>query len=356
MKAEIDAAIGSVLSRGWFVLGEKVEEFEEAFSQYCGVPYGVGVGSGTEALRLALTACGVGTGDEVITVSNTCIPTISAISSAGATPVFVDIDPITYTMDTTQIESRITERTKAVLPVHLYGQCADMDPTLEIARRHGLFVIEDCAQAHGAEYKGRKAGTMGDVGCFSFYPSKNLGAFGDAGMVVTSHLNIAERVRLLRNYGQEGRDRYSTKGYNSRQDELQAAVLLVKLPYLEKWNDRRRAIAQFYREELRGLGTGIILPSEAPDRKHVYHLFVVQVEDRDRIQRHLHSQGISTMIHYPIPVHQQEAYADLGYSSGSLPETESASRCILSLPLYPELSDSEVAGIIKSVRCSAVRG
>jgi dTDP-4-amino-4,6-dideoxygalactose transaminase len=331
MKAEIDAAIGSVLSRGWFVLGEKVEEFEEAFSQYCGVPYGVGVGSGTEALRLALTACEIGPGDEVITVSNTCIPTIAAISSAGATPVFVDIDPITYTMDTTQIESRITERTKAILPVHLYGQCADMDPTREIARRHGLVVIEDCAQAHGAEYKGRKAGTMGDVGCFSFYPSKNLGAFGDAGMVITSHSDLAERVRLLRNYGQKGRDCYRIKGYNSRMDELQAAILLVKLPYLEKWNKRRCAIARIYQEELKD--TRITLPAEAPDRKHVYHLFVVRVRDRDRLQHHLYTQGISTQIHYPIPVHQQAAYADLGYPSGSLTETESASKQILSLPL-----------------------
>ncbi|MBI4640704.1 MAG: DegT/DnrJ/EryC1/StrS family aminotransferase [Candidatus Tectomicrobia bacterium] len=348
IKAEVDAAIADVLNRGWFILGEKVKEFEEAFSRYCGAEYGIGVGSGTEALHLALIACGIGPGDEVITVSNTCIPTISAISFAGATPRFVDIDPLTYTMDPSQIESQITERTKAILPVHLYGQCADMDPILDVARRYRLSVIEDCAQAHGAEYKGKKAGTLGDAGCFSFYPTKNLGAFGDAGMVVTDRPEIAEKVGLIRNYGERQRYYHSIKGYNSRLDEIQAAILLAKLPYLNGWNQRRRDIAQAYQEELRD--TGILYPVEAPERTHIYHLYVIRVDDRDRFQKQLREDGIGTMIHYPVPVHFQEAYLFLNVPQGALPLTEKIAQEIVSVPIYPELDDEEVEHVLKGIK------
>ena len=240
MQSEIDQAIGEVLNSGWFILGKKVEELEKSFSRYCGVAHGIGVGSGTEALHLALVACGVKPGDEVITAANTCVPTVSAISFAGGVPVLVDPDPATYDIDPTRIEERITPRTRAILPVHLYGQCADMGPILDIARRHDLRVIEDCAQAHGAKYHGQMAGSMSDAGCYSFYPSKNLGAFGDGGMVVTSDPDIADRVRKLRNYGSGERNYHDIKGYNSRLDELQAAIILAKLPYLDQWNDRRR--------------------------------------------------------------------------------------------------------------------
>lgn len=354
IKPQVDAAIADVLSEGWFILGEKVKQFEEAFSRYCGARYAVGVGSGTEALHLALVAFGIGRGDEVITIANANVPTISAISFAGATPVFVDIDSITYTMDPAQVENRITERTKAILPVHLYGQCADMDPILEVARRHGLRVIEDCAQAHGAEYKRRKAGTMGDVGCFSFYPTKNLGAFGDAGMIITNHYDIVERLRLLRNYGLKEKYYCSAKGYNSRLDELQAAILLAKLPYLDSWNLRRRNIAQVYTKALDD--TDVICPLEAPERKHVYHLYVIQVPNRDRLQSLFRERGIATRIHYPIPVHRQEAYSELGYLPEALPVTESIAACVVSLPIHPWLEDSEVLHVISTVKEALSKG
>ena len=246
IRAEIDQAVSEVLQQGWYILGNRVAEFEEAFSRYCGAKHGIGVGSGTEALHLALVACDIHPGDEVITAANTCVPTVSAISFAGAVPILVDVDPSTYTLDPGRIEERITGRTRAILPVHLYGQCSDMTPILDIARRHNLRVIEDCAQAHGAMYMGRMAGTMGDAGCFSFYPTKNLGAFGDGGMVVTDDEGIADRVRKLRNYGEQERYHHTIKGFNSRLDEIQAAILLVKLPHLDYWNDRRRAIAAAY--------------------------------------------------------------------------------------------------------------
>ncbi len=353
IRTEIDHAIAQVLQRGWFILGERVAQFEEAFGRYCEASYGVGVGSGTEALHLALVACGVGPGDEVITVANTCVPTVSAISLAGAIPVLADIDPASYTIDPKQIEPLITSRTRAILPVHLYGQCADMGPILEIARRLDLRVIEDCAQAHGAKYHGRRAGALGDAGCFSFYPSKNLGAFGDAGMVVTNDRVIAERVRTLRNYGERQRFHHSIKGFNSRLDEIQAAILLAKLPHLDAWNERRRAIAAAYGTGL--ASSGITCPVELPGRTHVYHLYVVRVADRDRFQAYLKAQGVETMVHYPIPIHRQEAYAECRDAAARLPYTEEVSPQIVSLPIYPELGDEEVSRVIAACR-KAVTG
>jgi dTDP-4-amino-4,6-dideoxygalactose transaminase len=350
LKPAVDAAIADVLSRGQFILGERLEQFEAEFARYCGAGYGVGVGSGTEALHLALVACGVGPGDEVITVSNTCIPTVSAISLAGATPAFVDIDPVTYTMDPGLIENRITPHTRAILPVHLYGQCADMDPILEIARRRGLRVIEDCAQAHGGLYKGQMAGTMGDAGCYSFYPTKNLGAFGDAGMVVTNDPDLAEKLKALRNYGRTEGYSHPFRGFNSRLDELQAAILLAKLPHLKPWNDRRRRIAARYTEALTRMG--IVCPGEATGRHHVYHLFVIRVADRAAFQAAMSANGVATSIHYPVPVHLVEAYRDLPESGEHLSHTTLFASQILSLPLYPELADHEIDAVIDAAKRS----
>ena len=348
-RSELAVALSGVLDSGQFILGERVEEFEEDFARYCEAAFAVGVGSGTDALRLALLACGVRPGHEVITVSHTCVPTVSAICSVGATPVFVDIDPATFTMDPLGVASRITARTKAILPVHLYGQCADMDPILEIAAAQSLRVIEDCAQAHGARYHGRMAGTMGDAGAYSFYPTKNLGALGDAGMVVTNDAEVAERVRLLRNYGQvQCNAQLSTRGCNSRLDELQAAVLSVKLRYLDSWNERRRAIAERYAEGLSG--TELLCPVEASDRHHVYHLYVVRLKDRRRLRTRLAERGVATSVHYPIPVHRQEGYEEFATGNGRLPVTEQLAAEIVSLPLYPGLEDGEVEAVIAAVR------
>ena len=347
LREQIDAATREVYESGWFILGSQVQNFEAKFAEYCGANYAVGVGSGTEALHLALIACGVRPGDEVITVSNTCVPTLSAVSFAGAVPVFVDIDETTFTINPSLIEARITPKTKAILPVHLYGQCADMDPILEIARQYGLVVVEDCAQAHGSQYKGRMAGTMGDAGAFSFYPSKNLGAFGDAGLVLTNHETIAETLIKLRNYGQEKRYYHSIKGFNSRLDELQAAILKTKLPYLDTWNQRRREIARRYQEAFSQVG--LCCPLEARDRFHTYHLYVLRVPQRDRFQKLLEEKAIATIVHYPIPVHLQEAYAECRVQSKYLPLTEQLAGEIISLPLYPELTDEEVDYIIQTV-------
>ena len=346
LQAEIDGAISEVLAGGWFILGKKVAELEERFSEYCGVGYGVGVGSGTEALHLALVACDLRPGDEVITAANTCVPTVSAISFAGGVPVLVDPDPDTYTMDPERIEERISPRTRVILPVHLYGQCADMDSITDIARRHDLRVIEDCAQAHGAKYKGGAAGSLSDMGCYSFYPSKNLGAFGDGGMVVTNDRDLADRVRKLRNYGSGERYLHSVKGFNSRLDELQAAILMAKLPHLDGWNERRRAIAAAYDDGL--VSSGIVCPLEAPDRHHVYHLYVVRVDDRDRFQDGMRSLGVETFIHYPVPIHRQKAYAECRGMASYLPVTEEISEHVVSLPIYPELDDCEVSQVIRA--------
>ena len=347
LKQIIDQATQEVYDHGWFVLGNQVQSFENKFAQYCGAKYGVGVSSGTAALHLALVASGVEHGDEVITAANTCIPTLSAISLAGAVPILVDIDEITYTINPFLIPERITSKTKAIVPVHLYGQCANMNPILEIARQYDLAVIEDCAQAHGSIYKNQMAGTMGDVGCFSFYPSKNLGAFGDGGLVLTNNQDIAEKVTKLRNYGQEERYYHSMKGFNSRLDELQAAILNAKLPYLNSWNQRRREIAQRYYQDFSTVG--IVCPLEEPERFHIYHLYVIRVPQRDRFQQLLQEEGITTIIHYPIPVHLQKCYAECEWQSRFLPVTEKLASEIVSLPLYPELTDGEVNYIIKKV-------
>lgn len=336
IKPEIDAAIERVLANTRFILGKEVQDFEEAFAVYCGARYAIGVASGTAALHLALLACGIGQGDEVITSPFTFIATAEAICHAGARPVFVDIDPVSYNLDPSRIEEAITPRTKAILPVHLYGQPADMDPLLAIARRYDLKVIEDAAQAHGAEYKGQRVGTLGGAACFSFYPGKNLGAYGDGGMVVTNDPQIAERVRMLRDHGRLSKYEHLIVGYGERLDALQAAILGVKLRHLDDWNERRRRIAAQYRELL--ADGNIQVPQESKDVRHVYHLFVVRVRDRDATLARLKEAGIGVGVHYPIPLHLQPAFAWLGYREGDFPNAEQAAREVLSLPIYPEMT------------------
>lgn len=347
IKPAIDAAIARVLERAWFIMGAELEAFEAAFAAACGARFCVGVGNGTEALHLALRALDVGPGDEVITVAHTFIATALAISWTGARPVFVEVDPATYTIDVEQVAAVITPRTKAILPVHLYGQPADLGPLIELAQSRGLQVLEDCAQAHGARYGGRVVGTFGEIGSFSFYPGKNLGAYGDGGALVTDDAALAERLRLLRNYGQTGKYHHVTQGYNSRLDELQAAVLSVKLGYLDAWNARRRALAARYDALL--ADHELILPQRARDRDHVYHLYVVRSRQRDALQRHLASQGIGTLIHYPTPVHLQPAYAELGLARGSLPFSEQLADEVLSLPLYPEMSEAQQDAVVAAI-------
>jgi dTDP-4-amino-4,6-dideoxygalactose transaminase len=347
IRPEIEAAVTRVLERGWFILGEEVVAFEQEFATYCGVRYAIGVGSGTEALHLALRAVGVGPGDEVITVANAGVPGVVAIEAAGGRPVFVDVYPATMNLDPARLSAAISPRSRAILPVHLYGRPADMDPIMEIARRHDLAVVEDCAQAHGASYRGRKVGSLGHVACFSFYPTKNLGAYGDGGAVVTDDPALADRLRLLRQYGWREQYRSEVRGVNSRLDELQAAILRVKLRHLDAWNARRRALAARYRELL--AGSDLVLPAELPDGVHVYHLFIVQTPQRDELRDHLRRAGIGTGIHYPIPAHLQAAYRDLGGQPGQLPVTERLAREVLSLPLFPELTDAEVEQVVEAI-------
>jgi dTDP-4-amino-4,6-dideoxygalactose transaminase len=348
IKDEVNEAVARVLESGWFILGQEVEAFEEEFSAYCGLSHGIGVGSGTEALHLALMACGVGPGDEVITVPHTAVATVAAIELTGARPVFVDIDPHSYIIAPDQLESRLTAQTRAVVPVHLYGQAADLDPILEIAQRRGLTVVEDCAQAHGAEYKGRRVGSFGRVACFSFYPTKNLGAYGDGGMVVTDDGALAQKVRLLRQYGWEKRYVSSLRGLNSRLDEIQAAILRVKLRHLDKWSEARRARARLYGELL--AGSGVVTPIEMDYGRHVYHLYVIRCPHRDALKDYLAEHGVSTAIHYPVPIHLQEAYSVLGYRRGDFPVAEACASEILSLPMYPELRADEVREVSDLVR------
>lgn len=348
LKVELDEAVRSVLESGWFILGKNVSAFETEFAAYCGATNAVGVGNGTDALQLALMACGVGPGDEVITVPNSATFTALAISAVGAIPKFVDIHPESYNMDPSALESAIGPRTTAIIPVHLYGQPADMDAILAIARRHKLVVIEDAAQAHGALYRERRVGTLGDAGCFSFYPSKNLGAFGDGGMVITNRAEVAEKVRMLRNGGQKSRYDHQLLGVNSRLDELQAAILRVKLRYLDRWNDRRRHIAALYTALLGD--SQVEPPLEMPQVKHVYHLYVVRCPKRDTLQKYLAEQGVETAVHYPTPIHLQEAYRWLNFSQGTFPVTERYAAQVLSLPIYPELTDTQVRQIATRIR------
>ncbi|MEN6576144.1 MAG: DegT/DnrJ/EryC1/StrS family aminotransferase [Phycisphaerales bacterium] len=348
---EIREAIERVLRRGWFILGEESEGFEAEFAQYIGTKFAVGLNSGSDAILLALRALGIGDGDEVITPSHTFISTVDGIDRNGAKPVFVDIDPRTFCLDATRIEERITERTKAIMPVHLYGQPADMESIMAIAERHRLFVVEDSCQAHGALYKGRKVGGIGHVGCFSFYPTKNLGACGDGGMVTTNDEEIAKRLRLLRNYGQPRKYHHVLVGVNSRLDEMQAAILRVKLRYLDEWNERRRKSAALYDDLLSEVGVGT--PVELPHVRHVYHLYVIRSKNRDALQRRLSENGVQSQIHYPIPVHRQEAYTRIA-SGVELPVTDRACGEILSLPMHPWLNPEDVRRVAAIIAANRV--
>ncbi len=347
-KSEIDRAVMRVLNRGWYILGEEVRAFEAEFAEYIGVKYGIGVGSGTEALHLALVACGIEPGDEVITVSHTAVATVAAIEQAGAIPVMVDIESGFYTIDPRKIATVLTSKTKAIIPVHLYGQPVDLNPILEIARKYGLRVIEDCAQAHGATYKGKRVGSYGDLACFSFYPTKNLGALGDGGMVVTDQPDLAHRVGLLREYGWAERYISHFPGSNSRLDEVQAAILRVKLRYLDQDNIARAHIASMYQVGLSGCG--MTLPTVRQEASHVYHLYVVRTPRRDALRQHLKGKGIAALIHYPVPVHLQPAYRGRLAGSDNLLETERAAREVLSLPIYPELDKTDVQTVLEVVR------
>lgn len=341
IKDEVNGAIQGVLDSCQFTLGSEVVAFEQEFAAYSGSTHGMGVNTGTSALHLALLAAGVGKGDEVITVPFTFVATVSAIDYTGAKAVFVDIDPVTFTMDPAQIEAAVTPRTKAIIPVHLYGQSADMDPILAIAKKHGLVVIEDAAQAHGAEYKGRRCGSMGDMGCFSFYPGKNLGAAGEGGMVVTANPEFARTIRMLRDWGAERKYHHVLKGYNFRLEGIQGAVLRVKLRHLEKWTEARRAAAGRYDHLL--VGSGVGLPQQMDYARHVYHIYAVRTSDRAAMQEALNAQGVQTGIHYPFPVHLLPAFADLGYQAGQFPHAERAAQEVLSLPMFPELTPEQSA-------------
>jgi dTDP-4-amino-4,6-dideoxygalactose transaminase len=347
-KSEIDAAIARVLDKGWYILGEEVRAFESEFAAYVGVRHGVGVGNGTDALHLALAACEIGAGDEVITVSHTAVATIAAIEMAGATPVLVDIEPDFFTLDPEKLEAAITPRTKAIIPVHLYGQAADLNRIIDIAGRKNLRVIEDCSQAHGATYKGARVGSHGDIGCFSFYPTKNLGAIGDGGLLVTNNPALAERARLLREYGWAERYVSSLSGWNSRLDELQAAVLRVKLAHLDKDNAARARIAHRYADALSDCG--MIMPLERSGSTHVFHLFVIRSERRDELQDFLTERGVGALVHYRVPVHLQPAYAGRLPGCENLRNTETISAEILSLPIYPELDDEDSDTVIATVK------
>ena len=348
LKPEIDAAIQRVLTDARFVQGPAVETFEQAFAEYCRVPYAVAVNSGTSALHVALLAVGVKPGDEVITVPFTFAATVAAIEYTGARPVLVDIDPEFYTMAPDALERVITPRTRAIVPVHLFGQPADMDAITRIARQHRIPIIEDAAQAHGAEYRGRRAGSMGDIGCFSFYPAKNLGAFGEGGAAVTSNPEYAETLRLLRSWGEKRRYEHLIRGFNYRMDGLQGAVLGVKLKYLEGWTDARIRLAHRYTEQL--AGTQAVPPRERDGVRHVYQAYSVRVRQRDAWRAYLADRQIQTAIHYPVPIHLQPAYSDLGYGSGSFPVAESVAREILSLPIYPELNQAQVDEVADVIR------
>lgn len=353
IKPEIDAAISEVLESCQFILGEQVAGFEREFAACCETAECVALNSGTSALHLALLAAGVGPGDEVITVPFTFVASVAAVLYTGARPVLVDIDPRSFNMDTAAIEAAITPHTRAILPVHLYGQTADMDPIMELAQRHGLVVIEDAAQAHGAKYKGRSAGSIGDIGCFSFYPAKNLGAYGEGGAVTTNNTTYAQTIRRLRDWGTDRKYHHVVQGYNYRMEGFQGAILRVKLRHLEKWTEARRALAGKYNELL--AGCELDLPTEMPWARHVYHLYTLRTDDRDRLQAALLAEGIQTAVHYAVPAHLQPAYSDLGYRRGSFPNAEVAADRVLSLPLYPELSEDSVSRVARSVQKATSR-
>jgi len=352
IRAEIGAAVTRTLESGWYVLGEELAAFEREFAAYCGARHAVGVGSGTDALHLALRACGVRPGDHVITAPNIAVPTVCAIVAAGALPVFVDVDPRTFTLDPEKLRAHLIAqpaafRARAVIPVHLYGHPADMDAIMKICAEYDLRVIEDAAQAHGAEFRGRRIGALADVSCWSFYPTKNLGAYGDAGMVVTDDAQVAERVRMLRNYGEEAKYQNRVPGVNSRLDEIQAAVLRVKLRHLDGWVAARRRLASLYDRLL--ADAPVAPPVEVGPARHGYHLYVIRSARRDALQWHLRERGVGTSIHYPVPAHRQPAYRHLEYAEGDFPCAEWACRQVLSLPLYAELTEEELRHVAAAV-------
>jgi dTDP-4-amino-4,6-dideoxygalactose transaminase len=341
LRSDVVKAMWDVLEGMDLMLGPNVRAFEAEFAAYCQVQHAIGVASGTDALMLALRACGIGAGDEVITVANTFVATAEAIAMLGAIPVYVDVDPDTYTLDPACLDRAISERTRAIIPVHLYGQMADMDPIMDFARRYGLVVVEDACQAHGAEYKGRRAGSIGDAGAFSFSMSKNLGAYGDGGAVTTNSRAVAEGIRRLRNHGSSAKYEHEEMGVNSRLDELQAAVLRIKLPHLDRWNARRRAHAQTYARLLQDLR--VKPPVERCGSSHVYHIYVIQASERERVRRAMVDRGVDTGVHYPIPIHRQAASLGIGRMAGDLRVTEELSEEILSLPMYPELEPEQLS-------------
>lgn len=348
IKNDVMKAIEDVLSGMNLYIGPNCQAIEKEFALYCGAKYAIGVGSGTEAIQFVLLACGVKEGDEVITSPHTFFATVEAIACIGARPVFVDIDPATYNINPDEIEKRITKRTKAIIPVHMYGQSADMDTIMAISKRYGIPVIEDVCQAHGALYNGIKCGSIGKSGCFSFYFTKNIGAYGEGGMVITNDERIHEQVRLYRNHGHKSKYEHAVVGYNGRLDEMQAAILRIKLRHLDEYNQKRREKAASYNTFIKDVP--VILPVEAKDRKHVYHLYVVRSKERDSLQEYLNKKGIGTGIHYKNPVHLQEAVAGLGYKKGDFPEVEKACDEILSLPIYPELSEESQIYIAEKIR------
>ncbi|MFH1227096.1 MAG: DegT/DnrJ/EryC1/StrS family aminotransferase [Planctomycetota bacterium] len=355
IREEVIKKIDDINSRGDFILGEDLRMLEQEFSAFCGVQYGVGVASGTDALYLALMACGVKAGDEVITAPNSFIATAVAISLTGAKPVFVDVDPVTYNINPKLIGAKITPKTKVIIPVHLYGQPSEMDEIMTISRNHKLFVIEDAAQAHGVMYKGKKVGGFGDLACFSFYPAKNLGAYGDGGIVVSNNQVLADKVRILRNYGQKVKNLHSTFGVNSRLDNLQAAILRIKLKYIDMWNNNRRKNAKLYQKcflSNSGIDTNkVILPNPVSDKQdHIYHIYAILIENRDKMGEYLKSKGISFGLHYLMPIHLQECYKDLGYKKSDFPAAENMSAKTISLPMYPELKPEQIERVVAAVK------
>ena len=347
IKEEIDSAIQDVLEDQAFILGPQVKEFEKLFASYCNTKHAIGVSSGTDALLLALKSLGIGNGDEVITSPFTFFATVGSICNTGATPVFADIDPESYNIRPDLIEKRINKNTKAIIPVHLYGQCADMDPILEIAKKHNIKVIEDAAQSIGAEYKDRKSGSMGDLGCFSFFPSKNLGGFGDGGMVTCNSDELAEKIYMLRVHGGKPKNYYSIIGINGRLDTIQASILIKKLRHIDLWNENRRQKASYYTEKMEGLN--LTLPKTINFNKHVFHIYVIRPKERDRLAEHLKASNIDCAVHYPIPQHLQKCLEHLGYKEGDMPEAERAAKEILAIPIFPEITKEEQDYIISTI-------
>jgi dTDP-4-amino-4,6-dideoxygalactose transaminase len=347
---ELMAAIEEVVASGMFILGKTVEEFEQELARYCGVKQAIGVANGSDALYIALAALGISEGDEVITTPFTFFATAGSIVRTGATPVFADIDPATYNLDPVEVAKKVTARTKAIMPVHLFGQPCDMDPINDIAKKHGLKVVEDAAQAIGATYKGRKVGTLGDAACISFFPTKNLGAFGDAGAIVTDDDGVAEKCRMIRAHGSKKKYVHEMMGINSRLDALQAKILSVKLKYLDEWMDTRRALAVQYSDRLSNACSGKVrVPFVAEGCHHVFHQYTIAVDDRDALQAHLTKEGIGSTVYYPIPLHLQRVFAGLGYKEGEFPHSERACKTVLSLPMFPELSDEQVSAVAQAV-------